>query len=170
MLGSIDRSSARVGAVLGLGLGLLLAAGFAYSNLGPSAAHPTSDDSVAVLGGYVVMAAAFATFGFVVRRWLPSPRNCAIAGAVAGVVALLVVAVAIGVINNVWLSTVARQPDKIYGLAHDHMFHTMRAYLNGQLALGLVVLPPVAAAGCALLTGMGALVAEHAPGGGRLRS
>ena len=90
-------------------------------------------------------------------------RECAIAGAVTGLVTLGIVAAAMLTINNVWLSTVARQPDKIYGLAHSHLFRSMRAYLNGQVALGLVVLTPITAAGCALLTATGACLRRPPP-------
>jgi hypothetical protein len=149
-----------MGAVVGLVLGAVASAGFAYSNLGPSSRHPTSDNSWAVLVGYAIVAVGFVVFGAVARRRLPSIRACALAGATAGVVIAVVVASAIGIIDNVWLSTVARQPDKIYGLAHSAVFHSMRAYLNGQLLLGLLVIPPVAAIGCATFAGIGARIGE----------
>jgi hypothetical protein len=162
MSSAIDRRSVRVGLVSGLMLGAAASAGLAYSNLGPSSRSPSSDNGVAVLGGYGVVALVFLAYGFVGRARRMSVRECAVAGAITGLVALGIVAVTMAVINNVWLSTVARQPDKIYGLAHSH-FHTMRAYLNAQLALGLVVLPPIVAAGSAVLTATGAHLARRSP-------
>jgi hypothetical protein len=159
------RTSVRVGVGAGLALGVLGSGFFAYANLGPSSRSPTSDDAVAVLLGYVVVALVFVVFGFVCRARRMSMRECAIAGALSGLVALWIVAAAITVIDNVWLSTVARQPDKLDGLAHSNMFHTMRAYLNGQIALGLVILPPNVAAGCALLTAAGAKLRRPPPRG-----
>jgi hypothetical protein len=156
----IHRPSVSIGLVVGLVVGVALAAGLAYSNLGPASRHPTSDNAAVVLGGYALVALGFMVFGAFARGRLPTVVDCAVAGAVAGVLALIIVATASATINNVWLSTVARQPDKIDGLAHSQ-FHTMRAYLNSQLALGLAVLPPIAATGCALFAALGALATDR---------
>lgn len=160
---ALDRTSVRVGVVSGIVLGAVASAGFAYSNLGPSSGSPTSDNAAAVLFGYAVLALVFLAYGFVCRTRQLSVKQCAIAGAVTGLVTLVIVACAMAAINNLWLSTVARQPDKIDGLAHSHVFHTIRAYLNGQLALGLVVLPPIVASGCALLTAIGGYLVRRPP-------
>ena len=160
MIQLVRRPNVSIGLVAGVVLGIALAAQLTYSNLGPSSRHPTSDDAGAVLVGYALIAIGFLVFGMFVRRRLPTVVDCAVAGAVAGVLALLIVAIASASINNLWLSTVARQPDKIHGLAHSH-FHTMRAYLNSQLAVALAALPPIVAAGCALIAGLGALATDR---------
>ncbi len=68
------------------------------------------------------------------------------------------------VIDNVWLSTVVRQPDKIYGLKHSPLFHTMRAYVNGQNLIGLIIVTPVGATGAAALAALGARLHRSSPG------
>ena len=98
----------------------------------------------------------FVTLGFVLSRRDRPVRDCAVVAAISGLVTLVLVAATLTVVDNVWLSTVARQPDKIDGLAHSHWFHTMRAYVNGQLLIGLSLAAPIVAAGCAALGALGA--------------
>jgi hypothetical protein len=82
--------------------------------------------------------------------------DCVRTAAIAAAVIVLAAFVATVVIDNVWLQNVARQPDKIYGLARSPLFHTMRAYLIGQDILGLLIVTPLAAAAAAALGAAGA--------------
>jgi hypothetical protein len=83
---------------------------------------------------------------------------------VAAIAIIVLAFLASLVIDNVWLSTVARQPDKIYGLEHSPLFHTMRAYVNGQNLVGLMIVTPVGAAGAAALAALGAWLHRRSPG------
>jgi hypothetical protein len=97
-----------------------------------------------------LLGALFLATGFFARA--RGSRTAALTAVVIVLAAFLTTLV----IDNVWLDTVARQPDKIYGLAHSPLFHTMRAYLVGQNILGLLIVTPLAAAAGAALGALGA--------------
>jgi hypothetical protein len=68
------------------------------------------------------------------------------------------------VVDNVWLSVVARQPDKIYGLKHSSLFHDMRLYVNAMNVLGLLIATPLGAAIGAGLGAIGAVASDRVSG------
>jgi len=148
----------RVGACAGLVSGAVLSADIAYTNLGPGSSHPGSDPLAPTLAAYAAVFLMLVVVGFVIRgRGRPLAASAG-AAAVSAVVILAVVAVTTVVVDNVWLPVVARQPDKISGLAHSLLFHNMRAYLNAHIVLGLIFSLPFGAALAALCGTAGALV------------
>jgi hypothetical protein len=153
------RVSSRHGAGLWIGalVGLVIAGDLAHSNLGPGSAHPASEPLAPVLVAFALLGVLFVMTGFVQRGHGVAVADCARTTSVAAVVIVVAAFLTTLVIDNFWLQTVARQPDKIYGLAHSPLFHTMRAYLIGQDVLGLLIVMPVAAA---LAAGLGALGAR----------
>ena len=154
----------RGGAWLGLAAGTVIAAGLAWSNLGPSARHPESDPEWATLVAYAVLACLFVAIGFVGRGRGREVAECGRAALACAVVLTVITFLTVIVIDNAWLSTVARQPDKIYGLRHSGLFHGMRAYVDAMDLVGLVVAIPLGAAVSAALGAVGALVRGR-PGG-----
>jgi hypothetical protein len=142
----------------------VIAAGLAYSNLGPSSRHPKPDAAWATLIAYALLAAVFVAIGFVGRARGRGVGECARQALVCAVVLTVITFVTSLVIDNFWLSVVARQPDKIYGLRHSTLFHDMRLYVNAMNVIGLLVATPVAAAVGAGLGALGALIRGR-PGG-----
>jgi hypothetical protein len=148
--------SVRTGLWLGVLFGVLGVAELAYSNLGPGSAHPHSDSAAPVLAAYALLGLLFVAIGFVQRVRGETLVDCARTTAIMAAVIVVLAFVSSLVIDNVWLHTVARQPDKIDGLAHSHVFHTMRMYLIWTNVLGLLVAAPVCAIGAAALGALGA--------------
>lgn len=163
-LGLLGLSAARfakrggAGLWLGVPVGLLVAADLAYSNLGPASSHPTREPLGSALLTFALLGALFLATGFVQRGRGVAVADCARATSITAVVIVVLAFVTTLVIDNLWLATVARQPDKIYGLAHSALFHTMRVYLIGQDVLGLLIVTPVAGAAAAGLGALGARV------------
>jgi hypothetical protein len=144
------------GMLIGTLVGLLVAADLAYTNLGPASARPASEPVAPVLGAFALLGFSFVATGFVQRGRGVAVPDCARTTAIAAAVIVALAFVTTLVIDNVWLHTVARQPDKIYGLTHSPVFYTMRAYLIGQDILGLLLVMPVGAALAASLGALGA--------------
>lgn len=144
----------RVALVTGLTAGAAIAADLAYSNLGPASRHPMGDPLAPTLAAYALLFGMFVAIGFVHRGSSRSVADCARASGMSAAVIILIAFTTTLVIDNFWLSVVARQPDKISGLTQTPLFHSMRAYLNGQQIIGLIVVLPtgVAVAGlCGIL-------------------
>ena len=148
-------SASRRGLRFGLALGAFLAIGIVAGNVGPLRGRPTSDSAVASAAGFLAIAGALLLIGFLNRRQLAGTRACAAATAITGLVAFLISIATFAVIDNVFLSTVAQQPDKIWGLAHSH-YHTMREYINADLARSTAFMIPVTIFGAAALGAAGA--------------
>jgi hypothetical protein len=146
----IPRRGDRIGLSIGAIASLIVAGDIAYSNLGPRSAHPAAESVGPTLIAFGLLGALFLATGFFARA------RGARTAALTAVVIVLAAFVTTLVIDNVWLHTVARQPDKIYGLAHSPLFHTMRAFLIGQDILGLLIVTPLAAAVGAALGALGA--------------
>jgi hypothetical protein len=143
---------ARAGLLIGALAGVIVSGDLAYSNLGPRSAHPTAESVGPTVIAFALLGALLLATGFIRRGRGDGARTAAITAAVIVLAAFLTTLV----IDNVWLETVARQPDKIYGLAHSPLFHTMRAYLISQDVLGLLIVTPLAAATGAALGALGA--------------
>jgi hypothetical protein len=157
--GAGPASSVCAGLWLGLVLGLLGVAELAYSNLGGGSAHPRSDPVAPVLAAYALLGMLFVAIGFIQRARGETVSGSARTTAVmAAVIVVLAFATSL-IIDNVWLHTVARQPDKINGLADGLVgirFHTMRLYLIALNLFGLLVVTPVGAIGAGALGAVGA--------------
>jgi pheromone shutdown protein TraB len=98
------------------------------------------DDTLDVLLAYLVVFAVLAAVGFVAAREGTQMIGVAISGAVAGAVIGLLTIGTFLVVDNVWLDIVSQQQTKIDGLARSGG-GSMRAYINGGLLGGAVVLP-----------------------------
>jgi hypothetical protein len=137
------------GVVAGLLLGGLAIVGIVLSNVVFPSTESDSEYTTVYLLGYAALLVVFTGIGFVASG--ASSRIGA--GARAGVVAALL-ATAIGlatffVVDNLFLSIVGQQVDKIQGF-HQSTFPTMRAYVNAGLVYAvLVMLPLSSAAGAA---------------------
>jgi hypothetical protein len=150
--------STRDGVWLGVAVGAVIAAGLAYANLGPSSSHPKSDPAWASLTAFAVLAVILIAIGFIGRGQGRGVSDCARTALVCAIVLTVITFVTSFVIDNAWLSVVARQPDKIYGLKHSGLFHDMRLYVNAMNVIGLVIVTPAAAAVGAGLGALGALL------------
>jgi hypothetical protein len=149
------RGTSRRGLSFGLLLGAILAVGIIATNVGPLRGAPTSDSAAGSIAGFSSIAAALVLVGFANRRHLPSPAACAAATAITGLLAFLIAIATFLVVDNLFLSTVAQQPDKIYGLAHSH-YHSMRSYVNAALLRGTALMIPLTLIGAATLGALGA--------------
>jgi len=140
--GAVDarlRSSLPLGLVFGLPAGLALAVDIVYTNV----IHPNADDTV-----FIHYAAIFALqfgAGLVAARRTRPPFGPALTAAAAGAVIAVVVIVTFVVVDNLFLRTVASQPQKIRGLA-ESPFASMRLYLNATLVLAAAILIPLLSA------------------------
>jgi hypothetical protein len=146
--------SARAGACVGGLAGLLVAADLAYFDLGSQISHQVSEPIAPALIAYGLLGGLFLATGFVRRGHEATVAGCARTTAISATAVVAVGSLTTLVIDYVWLETVARQPGKLYGVAHSPLLHTMRAYLFGGDALGLLIVTPL---GVTLAAGLGAL-------------
>ncbi|HEY1485257.1 MAG TPA: hypothetical protein VGF84_04070 [Micromonosporaceae bacterium] len=94
---------------------------------------PAPDDSgVEVLVSYLVVFAALGGIGVLAARSGAARRVQVLAGAVVGAVIGALSVVSFAIVDNIWLGTVSRQPQKIDGFAHSGAA-SMRAYINHDL-------------------------------------
>jgi hypothetical protein len=134
----------------GLVLGGLAIVGIVLSNVVFPSTESDSEYTAVYLLGYAAIMVVFTGIGFVASG---APSRIG-AGARAGVVAALL-ATTIGlaaffVVDNLFLSIVGQQVDKIQGF-HQSTFPTMRAYVNAGLVYAVLVMLPlstVAGAAC----------------------
>jgi hypothetical protein len=90
------------------------------------------DDSVAILVSYLAVFGALGGIGVLAGRSGAARRVQALGGMVAGAAIGALSVVSFAVVDNIWLGTVSRQPQKIDGFAHSGAA-SMRAYLNHDL-------------------------------------
>jgi hypothetical protein len=90
------------------------------------------DDSVAILVSYLAVFGALGGIGVLAARCGAARRVQVLAGMVAGAAIGALSVVSSAVVDNIWLGTVSRQPQKIDGLAHSGAA-SMRAYINHGL-------------------------------------
>jgi hypothetical protein len=118
------------------------------------------DDSPAVIAlGYLAVFAVLALVGYLAARGGTSPGGLAVCGAVAGAVIGLLIAATFFLVDNIWLDVVARQPQKIAGLAASGG-GSMRAYINYDLIGPTIFYPLVLGTFGALLALAGGSVAQ----------
>jgi hypothetical protein len=136
------------GVVAGLLLGGLAVVGIFLTNVVlPSGQSDSAYAGVELLGCAAILV-VFAVIGFVASG---APSEI-VAGARAGAVAALL-ATAIGlatffVVDNVFLTIVSQQVDKIQGF-HDSSLRSMQEYINVGLLHTLILLPVMGGAGAA---------------------
>jgi hypothetical protein len=90
------------------------------------------DDGVAILVSYLAVFGALGGIGVLAARCGAARRVQVLAGVVAGAAIGVLTVVSLAVVDNIWLGTVSRQPQKIDGFAHSGAA-SMRAYINHGL-------------------------------------
>ena len=116
---------------LGALVGLLLSFAVLISNVVvPSlVGHPSPDNEFSESIGWFIVLAAVCWVGFLKVRRTSRLRDSATAGAVISFVAFAIAMSAFLIIDNLFLSIVAQQPEKVWLFEHSR-FPNMRSYLN----------------------------------------
>jgi hypothetical protein len=120
----------------------------------------TSDDAYTglILGGYLVLFVLFAVGGVIASDAHAPVRSGALGGAVSGLIMVGMIMGAFAVVDNVFLSVVSQQVDKISAFHNQHTYTSMRAFINSGLLLGTLVVLPVVALGGGVLGALGSLL------------
>jgi hypothetical protein len=166
--GAVDarlRSSApfKLGLVFGLPVALALAVDIVYTNV----IRPVHDDQTEVLICYASIFALQFVAGLVAARRARSPFGPALTGATAGAVIAIIVIATFVVVDNLFLGTVGRQPQKIRGLA-ESPFESMRLYVNVTLVVATAILVPFLTACGIAFSALGGAVRQLGAAGRRL--
>jgi hypothetical protein len=107
--------------------------GLSAENFVTNVVFPAPDDNgAAILASYLAVFAALAGIGVLAARCGAARRVQVLAGVVAGAAIGALTVVSLAVVDNIWLGTVSRQPQKIDGFAHSGAA-SMRAYINHGL-------------------------------------
>ena len=116
---------------LGALLGLLLSLAILITNVVVPllAGHPSPDNNVSESIGWVIVIALMCWVGFFKVRRTSRIRDSVIAGAVISFIAFAMAMATFLVIDNLFLSIVTQQPEKIWLFQHSR-FADMRSYLN----------------------------------------
>jgi uncharacterized Tic20 family protein len=116
---------------LGALLGLLLSFAILITNVVvPSlAGHPSPDNNVSESIGWIIVIALMCWVGFLKVRRTSRIRDSVKAGAVISFIAFAMAMATFLIIDNLFLSIVAQQPEKIWLFEHSR-FPDMRSYLN----------------------------------------
>jgi hypothetical protein len=118
------------------------------------------NDGVSVVVSYLCVFAALGLVGALAARAGAGRRGQLLAGIVAGAMIGALTIATFAVVDNVWLDVVARQPQKVEGLARGGG-GSMRGYINeGLLAGGALLTVGLGAVG-ALLSLAGGLVGRR---------
>lgn len=136
------------GVVAGLLLGGLAIVGIVLSNVVFPSTESDSEYTALYLLGYAAILVVFAVIGFVASGTPSRIGAGARAGAVAALLATAIGLATFFVVDNLFLSIVGQQVDKIQGF-HQSPFRTMREYVNVGLLYTLILLPLLGAAGAA---------------------
>jgi hypothetical protein len=120
----------------------------------------TGDDTIAIIGSYLFVFGALFYIGRLAARSGAARRVQVFAGAAAGVLIGVLTIGSFAVIDNVWLSIVSRQPQKIDGFARSGAA-SMRAYLNHGLIGPAVFAVIVFGVTGAALGAFGGMVGDH---------
>lgn len=154
------RDNLRLGALLGL----LLSCAILITNvIAPLlVGHPSADDDLSESIGWIVIA-AICWIGFLKVRRTSRIRDSVTAGAVISFVAFAMAMATFLIIDNLFLSVVAQQPEKVWLFEHSR-FPNMRSYLNHtNLRAFWTVLPVITLCGavCGLVGGYLNLFVSH---------
>jgi hypothetical protein len=151
-----------VGVAAGLLLGGLAGVGILLSNVIFPSTESDSEYTAVYLVGYAAILVMLAAIGFIASGSARRMSDGARAGAVAALLATAIGLAAFFVVDNLFLSIVGQQVDKLQGL-HDSPYRTMRDYVNAGLLHTLILLPILAAAGAAFGS-LGAAARKLLPG------
>ena len=137
------------GVAAGLLLGGLAIVGIVLSNVVFPSTESDSEYTALYLAGYAAILVVFAVIGFVASGTPSRIGAGARAGAVAALLATAIGLATFFVVDNLFLSIVGQQVDKVQGF-HVSTFRTMRDYVNaGLIAAVLTMLPLSGTAGAA---------------------
>lgn len=116
---------------LGVFVGLLLSFAILISNVIVPLleGHPSPDNGFSESIGWFIVIAVMCWVGFAKVRQTSRIRDSATAGAVISFVAFAMAMTTFLIIDNLFLSVVAQQPEKVWLYEHSR-FLTMRSYLN----------------------------------------
>jgi hypothetical protein len=154
---------------LGFWIGLPAAAAIAVDIVYTNVIHPIHDDTSEVLIIYSsIFGLMFFAGLFAARRTRP-PFGPALTAAAAGATIAVLTIAAFVIVDNIFLGTVASQPQKIHGLS-ESPFASMRLYVNFTLVVATAVVVPFLTACGFVLGGLGGLAGGGLrPAAGRLR-
>jgi amino acid permease len=112
-------------------LGLLLSFAIVITNvIVPSVVgHPSPDNGLSESIGWIIVIAIMGSVGFLKVRRTSRIRDSMIAGAVISFVAFALAMITFLIIDNLFLSIVAQQPEKIWLFEHSR-YPDMKSYLN----------------------------------------
>lgn len=142
---------------LGALLGLLLSVAILITNvIVPTVAgHPSPDNELSESIGWFIVIAVMCWVGFLKLRRTSKLGDSVLAGAVISFVAFAIAMTTFLIIDNLFLSTIAQQPEKIWLFEHSR-FADMRSYLNyTNLRAFWTALPVITVVGaaCGLIGG-----------------
>jgi hypothetical protein len=144
------------GVVAGLLLGGLAIVGIVLSNVVFASTESDSEYTTLYLVGYAAILLVFTMIGFVASGTPGRIRAGARAGTAAALLATALGLATFFVVDNLFLSIVSQQVDKIQGF-HQSSFPTMRAYVNTELVYAVLGMLPLAAAAGAVCGAVGAV-------------
>jgi len=145
------------GVLFGLLLGVLAIVTIVWTNVLFPNFESDSEYEITYAIGYLSIFLFFVLVGFLASRKTNRLLSGTWAGAITALLGFGMAMLTFFVVDNVWLTIVSHQPDKIYGFQHS-TFHTMRDYINAGLLSGVVaVLPLMAGVGAACGTAGAAL-------------
>ena len=125
---------------------------------------PDDDDTIPVLAAYLCVFAGLFLAGLLAARAGASRPVQIAAGVAAGMAIGLLTTASFAVVDNVWLSVVAQQPNKLEGFAHSGAA-SMRDYINQGL-IGVAVFLPLGLGVFGALFGLaGGLAGDRRPTG-----
>lgn len=143
------------GVVAGLLLGGLAIVGIVVSNVVFPSTESDSEYASVYLVGYAAIFVVFAVIGFVASGNPSRIGAGARAGAVAALLATTIGLATFFVVDNLFLSIVGQQVDKVQGL-HQSTFPTMRDYVNVGLVYAVLGMLPLSGAAGAAFGAVGA--------------
>jgi hypothetical protein len=143
------------GVAAGLLLGGLAIVGIVLSNVVFPSTESDSEYTAVYLMGYAAIVLVFAVIGFVAGGKPSRIGAGARSGAVAALLATAIGLATFFVVDNLFLSIVGQQVDKIQGF-HNSPFRTMRDYVNTDLVRTVLILLPLMGAAGAVFGTVGA--------------
>ncbi len=116
------------------------------------------DNGTAVGFTYLVLFSLFGLGGYINSRQSKDKiKSGAVGGAITAFIVVGLIMLTFAFVDNVFLSTVSKQADKIAGFTNaKNQFHSMRDYINHGLLMGSIIVLPVVTIIGGLLGSIGA--------------
>jgi hypothetical protein len=150
------------GVFAGLVLGVTAIVGIVLTNVVFPNNESDSEYTVVYLLGYASLLLVFVAIGFFGSRSTNRILSGTWAGIIAAVLGGALAMAAFFAVDNLFLSIVSQQADKIQGF-QESTFPTMRDYINAGLFRGLPILMPVLAVAGAVCGTIGAAIRRLIP-------